>query len=332
MDEAGLRAAAFGAGPPPGRRDLAAAAEGAPRRRWLAAVLLGAQGCYAAAATLLGGLARGRDRTLAALALATLAAHRRQLGGHAAARPLDGAALALVGARPADPADQDGLDPAGARADALLGLAADNLALGRTTAARRLLAAATARSAGWRAEVRAGWVGAEVELADGRPEAAVGPAERAAELAAHRNAVRHGIKSHLVLGAALAATGDPAARERAVGLVEAALDHAARWELRSLTWPAGLLAADLDGRRAAAHQALVTDELHAVLLRSDGVGRRLALESPWVPTGGCSLAHTRHTDIRARLSQKKPPDRVKVEPKASDRGYGMSPGCRKETP
>lgn len=37
-------------------------------------------------------------------------------------------------------------------------------------------------------------------------------------------------------------------------------------------------------------------------------------------------------DIRAKIFQKKPPDRVKVRPKASDRGCGMSPGCRKETP
>ncbi|MFD2397332.1 hypothetical protein ACFSVJ_11940 [Prauserella oleivorans] len=164
--ESDLRRAAFGDDPGLGDRVLAAA--DGPRERWLAAVVLGARGRYAAAASILQPLARGTDDVAAALAGSTLASHRRQLGGHAAAQPLDGAALARALGATGTP-DDDGLDPAGARADALLGLAADNLALGRLTASRRLIAAAAEHVTSWRTRVRAGWVSAEVALAGGAP-------------------------------------------------------------------------------------------------------------------------------------------------------------------
>ncbi|WP_116041353.1 hypothetical protein [Amycolatopsis palatopharyngis] len=280
-----LRRAAFGDRPSIEERTLAAAARADPRSRWLAAVVLGAQGRYAAAATLLGELVLRNPPLVGALACATFAAHRRQLGGHAAALSLDGAALLRIAEQEATgERDPDGVDPDGARVDALLGLAADNLALGRPGVARRLLDLVDRTGPGWRGQIRAGWVRAEVELISGDAAAAVSPAESAARLATARSAVRHGVKSDLVLAAALAATGEPDARERASALVAHAGDTAERHGLRSLTWPAGLIAADLEPANADRHRAQVTDELYAVLLAADPAGRRLARESAWVPS------------------------------------------------
>ncbi|OZM74937.1 hypothetical protein CFN78_01640 [Amycolatopsis antarctica] len=124
---------------------------------------------------------------------------------------------------------------------------------------------------------------AEVALMTGDAVAAVGPAEQAAALAARRGALRHSVKSRLVLAAALAGTGAAEAGERAAVLVPAALADARTAGLRSLTWPAGLLAADLDPAAAVRLRAEVTAELHALSLRSDPQGRRLARESAWVP-------------------------------------------------
>lgn len=287
-----LRSAAFGSVPDIAEREVVRAAAASPRCAWLAAVVLGARGRYAAATTLLGPLRTSGDRLLASLAGATLAAHRRQLGGHAAALPLDGMALRVATSLPANVLtnlptnavpDEDGIDPAGALADALLGLAADNLALGRLSAARRLIARATGIPAGWRTTVRAGWVGAEVALASGNAPAAVPCAERAAKVAAHRGAVRHAVKSDLVLGAALAATGDPANRERATRLVTDALKVAKQNLFHSLVWPGLLLAADLETINSDWSRSRVTLEFHSVLSATDPQGRRLARNSAWVP-------------------------------------------------
>ncbi|TQJ03103.1 hypothetical protein [Amycolatopsis cihanbeyliensis] len=279
-----LRRAAFGDAPAIDDRELAAAGRADPRTRLLAAVLLGARGRYAAAATILGELARADDPVTAALAASALAAQRRQLGGHARALALDGTALLRTEAgRVPESVDPDGLDAPGARADALLGLAADNLGLGRPAVARRLVAMAGSGRPGWRASVRSGWVRAEIELVVGQARAAVRHAEPAAELAGNRGAVRHAIKSDLVLAAALGACGSPAKRSRAAGLVDAALAAAEKLELWSLAWPAGLLAAELDEAPAAPHRSRVTRQLHAVLRQADAEGRRLARASPWVP-------------------------------------------------
>ena len=156
-----------------------------PRDQWLAAVVLGAQGHYARAATLLSHLLN-ENNDLAALAAATLASHRRQLGGHAAARKLD--ALSVRKAQ----SDE-------ARSDALLGLAADAIGAGRLTEARRLRDRSPLTT--WRARVRHGWVSAEIELSCGG--AAVEHAERALEEAVSANAIRHRVKSEIVLAAAL---------------------------------------------------------------------------------------------------------------------------------
>ncbi|QWF79583.1 hypothetical protein [Amycolatopsis sp. CA-230715] len=277
VDEDELRRAAFGRLTSPTDADDVALLRTGPN--WFAAVVLGARGRYAAAASAFGVLARGKDPVIAAAALTALASHRRQLGGHAVARRLDGRAFSLLTA--GSGGDPDGVDAAGIRADALLGLAADNLALGGQRAARRLIAAVT--DTRWRAAVRTGWVSAEVELAAGRADEAVAPARRAHEIAADRGADRHRVKSALVLSAALAATGGASARNRAAELVDSALGDVEKFGLRSLAWPACLLAADLVPANAERYRSRALEVLHAVLLRSDPEGRRIALRSPWVP-------------------------------------------------
>ncbi|WP_370932150.1 hypothetical protein [Amycolatopsis sp. cg13] len=323
MDEEALTALAFGS-------DAGSAApiprDGSPRQCLLAAIVLGARGRYAAAAALLDPLRRGRDPLTASLAASTLASHRRQLGGHVAARKLDGEALLAValggaGERGAGDApglagglaatdsptrsplpataspnassvsrdspgsapteDPNGLDRQGARADALLGLAADNLALSRISAARRLAVRAAQTDRRWRATVRGGWVGAEIELADGQPEAAVAPARLAYETAVARHAQRHVVKSAIVLGVALLAARKSGARE----LVLAAAEDAEKCELDSLNWVAARVAADLEPDRAEEYRFRSRQVLHAVLRHADPCVMRIAHESPWVPVG-----------------------------------------------
>lgn len=282
-----LADAAFGSRP-----DLAVTATPAdPRERWLAAVVLGAQGWYARAVTLLDDLVAGRDPILAALAAATLASHRRQLGGHADARRLDAAGLARLGAYTALGRSAEGViarsdesgpvsdeGSAAARSDVLVGLAADAVGLGRLGEARRLVASAPA--AGWRAAVRTGWVLAEIELSAGRAEVAVRHAEPAAEIAADGPSVRHRVKSSLVLGAALAASGH---RERALRLVSSAMDQATDLGLVTLVWPAAMIQAELAPTRADQFCRCAAVALHSVLRRADPVGRQLAERSVWVP-------------------------------------------------
>ena len=240
---------------------LISAVPGEARARWLAGVVLGAQGWYARAATLLEPLV-GRADDLGSLAAATLASHRRQLGGHGAARVLD--ARAIVNAT----SDE-------ARADALLGLAADAIGAGRLGEARLLRDRAPATA--WRARVRAGWVGAEIELSAGRADAARDYAERAM---AESVGTRHRVKSEIVLAASMA-TAEPAMARK---LVTRARDDATDLHLLSLVWPASLLLADLDPDGRPSHRRRADDVLHSVLRRSDPRGRELAGRSRWVPS------------------------------------------------
>lgn len=273
-----MRSAAFGDGVPPNSFAVPAS----PRGRLLAAIGLGARGRYAAAATLLNGLRAGKDPVVASLAASTLASHRRQLGGHAAALVLDGEALALVISEPRGDPDPDGLDAEGARADAFLGLAADNLGRGRLTAARRLLARAGAHTGNWRTRTRAGWVGAEIELASNISHAGIAPAEMALETALARGASRHVVKSQLVLGVTIVNAGSTE-RDRAKALVESARETAEKYEFSSLLWVACLVSADFSAGHADEYRFRGAELLHAVLRHADPCGRRLARESPWVP-------------------------------------------------
>ncbi len=192
-----LWAAAFG--DTPGRYPLPPAQSSA--ERWLRAVALGGQGRYAAARTELAALRRELPGgPPASLAHSTEGSLLRQLGWHRLARGWDGRALLLAGDDPA------------ARTDALVGLAADALGVGRFAAAARLLDRARSEQAPGapvdRHAVRIEWVSAELAMAQGRPDAALQHARCGVALAADGPAsVRHRVKSDVVLAAALCCAG-----------------------------------------------------------------------------------------------------------------------------
>jgi hypothetical protein len=252
--------AAFGAEP----GALVRVRSGAPAvERWYVAVALGGQGRYAAAAAVLEPLLvrPGVPIAVAAHAAVTLASHRRQLGGHAAARRYDALGLRLACSVPGDDgtsaADPHGSGLLAARVDALVGLAADAVGTAAPDTAQRMLdaaqraLAATAQDAdgarlSWRPSVRLEWVQAELALARGHAAAAVGPARRALELARGGGSERHVVKSRIVLAVAAAAAGGDLVA--AVGELDAAAAEALRQEMLPLVWPARLAAADLLGR------------------------------------------------------------------------------------
>ena len=296
-----MRAAAFGASP--GADAFAAATAADPCARWLAAVVLGGQGHYAAAATVLRELATRPRPLWSSLAASTLASHRRQLGAHAAARRLDAVALRrcaghavragsaagaehVVGAGADEAIDPDGVDVAGARADALTGLAADALGLGELTAARRLITAAGhVATPSWRTAVRLDWVRAEAALFAGRPHAAVGAARRAVRLADEAGAARHAAKSRLVLAASLHAGGQrDEADELLHGLASACPAH----HLVPLRWPVEQLLGELHGpsEHGRRHADTACAALRFLFRRTDATVRTAAQSSRWVPSGG----------------------------------------------
>jgi hypothetical protein len=329
-----LRTAAFG-----NRPDLPVPTPRSAKDRWLAAVVLGGQGRYAAASALLDCLLKDPDPVIASLAASTLGSHRRQVGGHEVAKRLDAAALARLTGGYADggggdwSGDRDGIDFLGARSDALLGLAADNLGTGRLTTARRLIEAADALGdVGWRGQVRLGWVRAEIELADSRPKAALPHAEAALRRARAACAARHIAKSEMIVSATLAVCGGVTERVRARQLAAGVVDRGIELGLLPLVWPCSLLLAALEPAKAETHRRRAAGALHCVLRRSDPVARRLAASSPWVPDTLLIGGEPGRAGIRANSFTELPPDRVKVGAQASDRGGGTSLGCRKESP
>ncbi|UVS82094.1 hypothetical protein [Actinokineospora sp. UTMC 2448] len=164
---------------------------------------------------------------------------------------------------------------ADARSDVLLGLAADAVGLGRVGEARRLVALDTG-DVSPRCRVRRSWLRAEIELAAGNAPAAIAPARAA--LGIEFGSIRHRVKSAIVLGAALAATGE---RDEAEELLVGNLRIAADRGLRPLVWPAALVLDQL-GHTERKEQAV--DALRCVLRHSDPIARCHAEASPWVPT------------------------------------------------
>jgi hypothetical protein len=232
--DADLIATAFG--DQPGRWPLPAA--GTPHQLWLRAVGAGGQGRYGSArkdiATLLGSAPGGR---LMSLAHSTQASFLRQLGSHRLARGWDGRALRVAGGDPE------------AVADALIGLAADALGIGRLAAAATLLNRSTpivAEARQHRLSVRRAWVAAELAMVSGDGAAAVRNAELAAELAAVTVDgtiwARHRAKSDVVLAAALCSAG---AVDRARVLGEATLELTGRLGLVPLRWAVACLLVDI---------------------------------------------------------------------------------------
>jgi hypothetical protein len=231
--------AAFGA--TPGAAGLPPARDSG--QAWLRAVALGGQGRYAAARAELGRARTrvGGNRNLLSLTLSTEASFLRQLGFHALAMEYDGPA-AEVGDAPY------------AVADALTGLAADALGLGRFALSSRLLTRArdSAERAGLRQRIRLSWVAAELAMATGVGADALAAAEVAVELAAGGGSVRHKVKSALLRAAALGCCGDaPAAVAMAGEVVDRCREHG----LEPLRWAAGKLCAGLASDPDAAARA-----------------------------------------------------------------------------
>ena len=231
-------------------RELAAAAFGdrpdgwplptatTPQQLWLRAVAAGGQGRYSNAYRDLAEVRRtGPAGRLVSLAHSTQASFLRQLGWHTLARGWDGRALALAGTDPE------------ARSDALIGLAADALGVGRFAAATTLLARVDSvtvpgPAAPDRLPLRRRWVAAELAMATGDGASAMRRAEEAVELAQAMAvpSARHRVKSQVVLAAALCSAGD-AERARAVG--EEALQATGRLRLIPLRWAAACLLIDI---------------------------------------------------------------------------------------
>jgi hypothetical protein len=205
---------------------------------WHRAVAAGGQGRYASALTDLETLGRLPAVVgLTSLALSTRASFLRQLGDHVAARAWDGRAWAQAG------------DDADARADALIGLAADALGVGRFAASARLLRRAreiVSRGAvgglAARIPVRLAWVSAELAMVTGEGAAAVAHAEHAVALAGETGSLRHAVKSEVVLAAALCCHGETAASRR---VADAALGLSQGQGLVPLSWALSCLLADI---------------------------------------------------------------------------------------
>jgi hypothetical protein len=236
-DASDLMAAAFA--DQPGRWPLPVA--NTPHQRWLRAIAAGGQGRYGSAYADLASLVRAvPSGPLASLAHSARASFLRQLGWHGLARGWDGRALALAGA------------DAEAAGDALTGLAADALGVGRLAASATLLARADpfVPLAPPRLAVRRAWVTAELAMFGGDGDGAVRNAEVAVELAAStlHDAARHRAKSQVVLAAALCSAGEV---DRARDVAAAALELTGSLGLVPLRWALACLLIDLadtDGR------------------------------------------------------------------------------------
>ncbi len=246
-----VAAAAFGGDP--GQWPLPEARD--PHERWLRAVAAAGQGRYAAAradlASLIHDPSAGRWCSLGRSAHASFL---RQLGWHWRAHDWDGRAWAAAGG------------DAEAGADALIGLAADALGVGRFAASAALLerAAGLAPRAGQpRLYIRLAWVRAELAMASGRGAEAVRHAERGVELAeqALPDLRRHRVKSDVVLAAALCSAGDLAAARR---VADAALADTVTHGLVPLRWALACLLSDIGG---ATHPAGQIAEVRASAAR-----------------------------------------------------------------
>lgn len=227
--ESDLDSAAFGN--QPGRWPLPRAET--PRQLWLRAVAAAGQGRYAQARSDLAALLRAAPSGLpASLAYSAHASCLRQLGWHDRARGWDGRALALS----AGDAEASG--------DALTGLAADALGVGRLAAAATLLARAepAVADAPSRLAVRRAWVAAELAMAGGDGATAVRNAEACVDVAAGTESIRHQAKSQVVLAAALCTAGD-LDRARSVG--RGALELTGESGLLPLRWAVASLLVDI---------------------------------------------------------------------------------------
>jgi len=260
MNATTLTDAAFGGDP--GRWPLPAAH--LPEELWLRAVAGGGQGRYSSARADLAALFRLQPSgRLASLALSTGASFLRQLGGHRSARGWDGRALARAPG------------PGEATVDALVGLAADALGIGRLAASAQLLnraadALADTDAPPPRLAIRQAWVSAELAMAAGRGGAAVGHAQRGVALAdaALPDLRRHRVKSDVVLAAALCSAGLP---DRAREVADAALTDTQTYGLVPLRWALACLLLDIGSATLTSQQvSAICDESAAAITRRGG--------------------------------------------------------------
>lgn len=266
MNSHTLTDAAFG--PEPGRWPLPTAQTAG--QLWLRAVAAGGQGRYGAARADLAELLRREPAgRLASLALSTHASFLRQTGWHALARGWDGRAWALSGGDPE------------CAIDALVGLAADALGVGRFSASAALLERAEdlhrhAEAQPARLAIRLAWVRAELAMVTGDGPAAVTHARRGVELAeaALPDLRRHRVKSEVVLAAALCCSGDLDGARR---VADAALAATSHHGLVPLHWASACLLADIgspaqpeSGVQGPADVAEARDRSEAFVTRHGG--------------------------------------------------------------
>jgi hypothetical protein len=182
-----------------------------------------------------------------------------------------------------------GLDLPAARVDALLGLAADAIGLADLELADRLLRLAEPAAAehpSWRPGVRWHWVRAELALSQNRPEPAIEWARPALARATAAGAVRHQVKSALVLAAAEAGAGSPP--ERMIAVLSKLSERTRRSGLWTLEWPIQLMLAGLvepiDLDRSTTHRSRAAQIVWTIRRHSDPFARSVLDRSPWVPT------------------------------------------------
>ena len=233
-------AAAAAFGDEPGRWPLPTAHT--PEDLWLYAVAAGGQGRYSSADAALSEMLRARpEARLTSLALSTRASFLRQLGGHRRAHEVDGRAWARAGGDPE------------AGIDALVGLAADALGVGRLAASATLLRRAETLNRTVetppRLDIRLAWVHAELAMVAGDGAAAVTHARYGVELAESALPAlrRHRVKSDVVLAAALCCAGDLTGSR---DLADNALVTAQACGLVPLQWALACLLVDIG---SAAH-------------------------------------------------------------------------------
>ena len=264
MNSTTLTDAAFGADP--GRWPLPAARSTGDL--WLRAVGAGGQGRYGAARADLDELLRREPGgRLASLASSTHASFLRQTGWHELARGWDGRALALAG------------DDPECALDALVGLAADALGVGRFGTSAALLDRAEAlysRSGHSRTGelparlgIRMEWVRAELAMVTGAGDTALTHARRGVALAESElpRLRRHRVKSDVVLAAALCSAGDlDAARDVGAG----ALASTSEYRLIPLHWAVACLLTDIGHPALTPRQAASERDRSAAFVTRHG--------------------------------------------------------------
>jgi hypothetical protein len=246
--------AAFG--DDPGRWPLPAATT--PHELWLRAVVAGGQGRYSSALADLAVLRRGPRGPWVSLAHSTRASFLRQLGWHDLARTWDGRASAVAGS------DRE------AGADALIGLAADALGMGRFAASERALDRAADvldEPVPARLHLRKAWVSAELAMARGQGSTAVEHAERAVEHAKVLGSARHTVKSEVVRAAALCCAGDLDISRR---VADTALTDTERLGMIPLRWALASLLAGIGSATRSDVEVVAIRDGSADTVRSRG--------------------------------------------------------------